>query len=102
VIILAEEVKEYDEIIFYGLSTCMWCRKTRALLDEKNIEYKGIYVNELDGEEKNRVSEEVKKLNPNRSYPTIKIGDRVVVGYHPEEIEEALAACHPKMRSMSA
>jgi glutaredoxin len=98
---LAEEEK-FDEIIFYGLSTCMWCRKTRALLDEKNIEYTGIYVNELDGSEKDRVSEEVAKLNPKRSYPVIKIGDRVVVGYHPDEIEEALSTCHPKMKSMSA
>lgn len=95
------EDDNYDEVIFYGLSTCMWCRKTRALLDEKNIEYTGIYVNELDAEEKERVSEEVRKLNPNRSYPTIKIGDRVVVGYHPEKIEEALAACRIKMKSMS-
>ncbi len=93
--------EEYDEVIFYGLSTCMWCRKTRALLDEKNIEYTGIYVNELTGDEKERIIAEVGKLNPNRSYPTIKIGKKVVVGYHPNEIEEALAACRLKMKSMS-
>ena len=98
---MAEEEK-YDEIIFYGLSTCMWCRKTRAFLDEKNVEYIGFYVNELVGEEKEKAMEEARKLNPNRSYPVIKIGDRVVVGYHPDEIEEALGACHPKMKSISA
>ena len=82
-----------DEIIFYGLSTCMWCKKTRALLDEKKVKYTGYYVNELTGDEQERIRSEVRKLNPANSYPTIKICDTVVVGYKPDKIEEALATC---------
>jgi glutaredoxin len=32
----------------------------------------------------------VKKLNPNCSFPTIIIGDKVIVGFKEDEIKEAL------------
>lgn len=86
------------EIEFYGLSTCMWCKKTKAYLDEKNIEYSHVFVNELQGDEKEKVRNRVRELNPNMSFPTVKIGETIIVGHHPEEMEEALASCQPKMR----
>jgi hypothetical protein len=33
---------------------------------------------------------EVKKFNPNCSFPTILIGDKVIVGLREKEIKEAL------------
>lgn len=92
------EQKLCNEITFYGLSTCMWCRKTKAILDEKNIEYTHIFVNELEGEEKKRIQEKVRELNPSVTFPIVKIGDRVIIGHHPDELEEALSACQPKMK----
>jgi glutaredoxin len=86
------------EIEFYGLSTCMWCKKTKAYLDEKNIEYSHVFVNELQGDEKEKARNRVRELNPNMSFPTLKIGDIIIIGHHPEEMEEALASCQPKMR----
>ena len=86
------------EIEFYGLSTCMWCKKTKAYLDEKNIEYLHVFVNDLQGEEKEKARNRVRELNPKMSFPTIKIGDTIIVGHHPEEMEEALASCQPKMK----
>ena len=86
------------EIEFYGLSTCMWCKKTKAYLDEKNIEYTHVFVNELEGDEKEKVRNRVRELNPSMTFPTVKIGDRIIRGHHPEEFEEALAQCQPKMK----
>ena len=88
-----------NDILFYGLSTCMWCRKTRALLDEKKVKYTGVYVNELEGDEREKARQEVRALNPSGSYPTLKICGKVVVGYHPEQIEEALKVCQPSVTS---
>ena len=90
---------ECNEVEFYGLSTCMWCKKTKALLDEKNIDYNPIFVNEIDGEEKEKIRSRVRELNPGMTFPTVKIGDKVIVGYHPDQLEEALAACQPMTRS---
>jgi glutaredoxin len=44
----------------------------------------------LEGEERTAIIEDVKKLNPNCSFPTIIIGDKVIVGYKEDEIKEAL------------
>ncbi len=95
---MADDLK-CTEIEFYGLSTCMWCKKTKAFLDEKKVEYNPIFVNELQGDEKDKVRNRVRELNPNVTFPTVKIGDTIIIGYHPEELEEALAKCQPMMRS---
>jgi glutaredoxin len=47
-------------------------------------------VDLLEGEERKAILEDVKKLNPKCSFPTIMIGDKVIVGYKEEEIKEAL------------
>ena len=88
-----------SDIEFYGLSTCMWCKKSKAILDEKKIDYNPILVNELEGDEKEKVRSRVRELNPAMSFPTLKIGEKVIIGHHPEEIEEALAKCQPKTKS---
>lgn len=87
--------QQCNDIEFYGLSTCMWCKKSKALLDEKKVEYNPIFVNELEGDEKEKVRSRVRELNPAMSFPTLKIGEQVIIGHHPEQIEEALAKCQP-------
>ncbi len=44
----------------------------------------------LDGEERAAIVEDVKKFNPKCSFPTIIIGEKVIVGYKEDEIKEAL------------
>jgi glutaredoxin len=87
------------EIEFYGLSTCMWCKKTKAFLDEKKVDYNPIFVNELQGDERDKVRNRVRELNPNVTFPTVKIGNKIIIGHHPEKLEEALAACQPRTMS---
>ena len=52
--------------------------------------FDAIDVDLLEGEERAAIIEEVKKLNPNCSFPTILIGDQVIVGFKENEIKEAL------------
>ena len=77
---------------FFGLSTCVWCRRTRRLLDRLDVSYTFTYVDLLEGPDKEAAVEEVRRFNPRESYPTVVIdgGDRVIVGYLPQELEEAL------------
>ncbi len=44
----------------------------------------------MQGEERAAILEEVKKFNPSCSFPTVIIGDKVIVGYKEKEIKEAL------------
>lgn len=77
-------------VVMYTLSTCSHCKSTKKLLDECNVAYEFTDVDLLDGEERKAILDDVRKLNPKCSFPTIKIGDRVIVGFKEDEIREAL------------
>ncbi len=47
-------------------------------------------VDLLGGDEKDQVREEVAKLNPRRTYPTLVIDDTVIVGYDEDRMREVL------------
>jgi glutaredoxin len=47
-------------------------------------------VDLFHGDERAAILEDVKKWNPNCSFPTIIIGNTVIVGYKEDEIKEAL------------
>ena len=77
--------------MLYALSTCGWCKKTKGFLDDLGVEYNFIYTDYLDGDEKERIMDEVRKWNPRCSFPTIIINDKkVIVGFREDEIKEAL------------
>jgi glutaredoxin len=79
-----------NSVKMYSLSTCGHCRATKTLLDECEVRYDFTDVDLLEGDERAAIIEDVKKLNPNCSFPTIIIGDKVIVGYKENEIKEAL------------
>jgi glutaredoxin len=79
-----------DPVKVFSLSTCSHCKATKKLLDECTIEFDFVDVDLLEGEERTAIIEEVKKFNPNCSFPTVIIGDKVIVGYKEKEIKEAL------------
>ena len=91
-----------ENITLYALSTCMWCKKTKALLDSKGVRYTCHFVNELKGPALEEAKKKVAELNPSMSYPTMVIDDKVIVGYKPDKIEEAVNACLQKKRSSRA
>ena len=78
------------EVKLYTLSTCSHCKSTKRLLAECTIEYDSVDVDLLEGEERKAILEDIKKVNPRCSFPTLIIGDKVVVGYKEKEIKEAL------------
>ncbi len=81
---------QHPDVMIYTLSTCGHCKMVKRLLDECNVEYDYIDVDLLSSEERQPVLEDVKQINPKCSFPTIKIGDEVIVGHHEDKIKEAL------------
>ena len=79
-----------EKVKIYSLSTCSHCRATKKLLGECGIKYEFTDVDQLDGEERKAILEDVKKFNPRCSFPTIVIGETVIVGYKEDEIRAAL------------
>ncbi|HMB31900.1 MAG TPA: glutaredoxin family protein [Desulfohalobiaceae bacterium] len=79
-----------NNVKLYALSTCIHCKHTKELLDEKGINYDYTYVDTLSGDEKKDILEEVKQYNPKLSFPTLLINEQCIVGFKKQEIEEAL------------
>ena len=81
---------EEPEVKMYTLSTCGHCRATKKFLNDCNVKYEFTDVDLLEGEERKAILEDVRKINPRCSFPTIIIGDKVIVGFKEDEIKEAL------------
>lgn len=85
-----EEGKTQPGVKIYSLSTCSHCRAAKKFLGECTIKYEFVDVDMLEGDERKAIIEDVKKFNPRCSFPTVIIGDKVIVGYKEKEIKEAL------------
>ena len=79
-----------NNIKIYSLSTCSHCKATKRFLSECKVQYEFTDIDLLQGEERAAILEDVKELNPRCSFPTIIIGDKIIVGYKENEIREAL------------
>jgi glutaredoxin-like protein NrdH len=83
--------KKSHDVMFYGLSTCGWCRKTKQLLDSLGIEYDFEYVDQAQGNDRAKAMHEVTRCNPQAGFPTIIIDKKkCIVGYKEDEIRGAL------------
>ena len=78
------------KIRLYTLSTCSHCTRTKHFFEENGIAVEFTDVDLLSGEERERVMDEVRKLNPDCSFPTICINEFVVVGFNEEKLRNAL------------
>jgi glutaredoxin-like protein NrdH len=81
---------QQEKVKIYTLSTCSHCKATKKFLDEWGIEYSFTDVDLLYGDERKAIMDEVMKFNPQCSFPTILIGNKVIVGFREDEIRRAL------------
>ena len=77
-------------IKIFTLSTCSHCKALKKFLDQHNISYDFTDVDLLESSKRSEAIEEMRKINPQISFPTIVTGDRVICGFREKEIEEAL------------
>lgn len=85
------EGTDKGELLMYTLSTCVWCKKTRAFLDSLGIGYDYVEVDLLADDEKDKAVTEMKHFNPQCSFPTLVInGKKCVVGYDEAKIKKML------------
>ena len=79
-----------QKVRVYALSTCSHCKTAKQLLDDLGVKYDCTHVDLLEGDEKHVAVEEVRKINPRLTFPTIVIGDRTIGCNREWEIKEAL------------
>jgi glutaredoxin-like protein NrdH len=79
------------DVFLYALSTCIWCKRTKRLLNELGVEYRYVDVDLCEGEEKASVKADLKKWNSDVTFPTIVIDDeKVLINYQEEQVRRLL------------
>jgi glutaredoxin-like protein NrdH len=85
------EGEKKGKLMLYAISTCVWCKKTKKLLNSLKVDYNYVDVDLLDEEDQEKAEDEVKKWNPLCSFPTLVINDEdCVTGYDEEEIRSKI------------
>ena len=83
--------KNKGRIMLYTLSTCVWCKKTKQLLNDLGVEYDYADIDTLQGDEKTEILKAMKKWNPSGNFPTMVINDKnCIIGFREDAIREAL------------
>ncbi len=85
------EGSDRGRLRLFTLSTCIWCKKTKALLKELDVGYEYIDVDTLDGAEREGALEELKRFNPQCSFPSLVLDNGAcIVGFREADIRKAL------------
>ena len=79
-----------QSVTLYSLSTCVYCSAVKKMLDDLAVDHHCIQADELSEAEREQVIQELKRVNPRCSFPTVVIDDQVITGYRAQEIKEKL------------
>ncbi len=72
-------------VTVYSTPTCPWCHKAKEYLDKKNIAY-----DDVDVSEDSLRAEEMIAKSGQMGVPVIDVHGKIVVGFDPVAIDEAL------------
>lgn len=84
-----------QRVTLFSLSTCSACKMVKKFLDDNNIPYTLIEVDTLDSGEQWLMTKELKKHNPEATFPTVVV-EEVVKGYDREALESKLLGASPR------
>ena len=77
------------KIKIYTLSTCPLCKRLKRILTEMDMEFEAIDVDLLTSGEQWVVTKEVKKHNPDATYPTM-IVEEIVLDFSETNLKKTL------------
>jgi glutaredoxin len=77
-------------ITIYGLSTCPWCRKTKALFAKSGAAFAYTDYDLADAGTQKQIMGELEQVGAS-GFPFVRVGDQVVLGYQPERFTSLLA-----------
>jgi len=78
------------KVKIFTLSTCSHCKATKKFLNDNGIKFEFVDVDQFQGAEREKILEDVVQYNPQRSFPTIIIGDKIIIGFKEDDIRKAL------------
>jgi glutaredoxin len=79
------------KVLIYALSTCIWCKRTKQLMNDNGIEYEYIDIDTCTEKQKEEIRKDIVKRGGYIGFPCTIIDDKTVVnGFREDQIKEAL------------
>ena len=78
------------KVLMYALSTCPWCAKAKKFFADNNVPYDCTDYDMVDEAEQERIMDDMVNHGGSGSFPYVRIGEDVVVGWNPEKYAELL------------
>ncbi|MBN1153799.1 glutaredoxin family protein [candidate division KSB1 bacterium] len=85
-----EQIVKQGTPLLLALSTCPRCIRMKKFLKMHNISAEIVDVDLLPLDERRSVYRFLKPFNPRLSFPTLIVGDSVVIGEEYDEVKEVL------------
>lgn len=83
---------DMGKVMLYTLSTCIWCKKTKKLLNEIGCEYSYEDVDLLEDNDEEKATKEMDKYSTNPSFPIIIVDGKLFnMGYDEDKIRKKLS-----------
>ncbi|MFB0562380.1 MAG: glutaredoxin family protein [Candidatus Lokiarchaeia archaeon] len=83
--------KKRHKVLLYALSTCIWCKRTKAFLKDSGVEYEYVDVDLCAKEDMNKIRRYILERGGSLSFPVTIIDDKkVITGYRVDDLREAL------------
>lgn len=79
-----------EKITVYGIMTCDQCQLTKEYFETRQIPFTFVNVDLLVGQERNEVMAILTKAAMFPSFPTIRIGDKFLVGFDKAALDAAV------------
>jgi glutaredoxin-like protein NrdH len=83
-----------QHVTLFSLSSCPVCKQVKKFLEENHIAFTLIEVDTLDSGEQWLMTKELKKHNPQATYPTVVI-EEVIRGFDRETLSKKLREGSP-------
>ena len=78
-------------IKLYSLTTCSYCKAIKKMLNDLEIPHAFVDADLLEAAEQDTVLAELRAVNPQCSFPTVVVDEKVIIGFKVQEIKEAIA-----------
>jgi len=78
-----------QHVTLFSLSSCPVCKQVKKFLEDHHISFTLIEVDTLDSGEQWLMTKELKKHNPQATYPTVVI-EEVIKGFDRESLSKKL------------
>lgn len=78
------------KVKLYSLSSCTFCQAIKKMLTDLGIEHQAVDADLLEDSARSKLIDELKKINPKCSFPTVTVDDETIIGFKIQEIKEAI------------